>query len=77
MKAPRPTAGMVSFASVARRVDRAPQTLLRWIAVGEFPRPITINKRRYFWPEQINAWLDQAYASTSTKPNDDGNRAVA
>jgi predicted DNA-binding transcriptional regulator AlpA len=69
---------MVSMAAVARRVNRAPQTLLRWINRGQFPRPVVLNDRRYFWPEQIDAWERETYALTAVKPsNDDHLRAPA
>jgi hypothetical protein len=54
---------MLSFAAAARRVDRAPQTLLRWIDVGEFPAPVTINGRRYYHPSQIDGWIAATFAA--------------
>jgi hypothetical protein len=59
---------MLSFAAAARRVDRAPGTLLRWIDAGEFPRPVIINGRRYYAPEQIDTWLDQIYTAIGLSP---------
>jgi hypothetical protein len=69
---------MLSFAAAARRVDRAPGTLLRWIDAGEFPRPVVINGRRYYAPEQIDIWLDQIYIATGLRPSpSDGDAARA
>jgi hypothetical protein len=33
---------MITLATVARRVNRTPQTLLRWAEVREFPRPVLL-----------------------------------
>jgi predicted DNA-binding transcriptional regulator AlpA len=68
---------MLSFAAACRRVDRAPGTIKRWIEVNEFPRPIMINGRRYYAPEQIDRWLDNIYASTGLTPADNGSPARA
>jgi predicted DNA-binding transcriptional regulator AlpA len=69
---------MLSFSAAARRVDRAPQTLLRWIEAGEFPAPVTINKRRYYWPETIDGWLAKTYAAAGISVGiEDGNREPA
>jgi hypothetical protein len=45
--------------------------------VNEFPRPIMINGRRYYAPEQIDRWLDNIYASTGLTPADNGSPARA
>lgn len=76
MKA-RPTAGMLSFAAAARRVDRAPGTLKRWIDAGEFPRPVTIHGRRYYWPSQIDGWVAKTYAAAGITSLHDGDAAPA
>jgi hypothetical protein len=70
---------MLSFAAAARRVDRAPQTLLRWIDVGEFPAPVTINGRRYYHPSQIDGWIAATFAAVGVTAYDfdDGRSARA
>jgi predicted DNA-binding transcriptional regulator AlpA len=45
------------------------RTLDRWLNNDElrFPRPLLINKRRYFILEEIEAW-ERAQAKTSRRP---------
>jgi hypothetical protein len=76
MKA-RPSAGMLSFAAAARRVDRAPGTLKKWIDAGEFPAPIVIHGRRYYWPSQIEGWVARTYAVAGITGTHDGDAARA
>ena len=55
---------MVTLASVARRVNRSPQTLLRWADAGEFPHTVLLNGRRYLFENDVATWLDRTRALT-------------
>ena len=58
---------MVTLASVARRVNRTPQTLLRWADAGEFPHSVLLNGRSYLFENDVAAWLDRTRASTARR----------
>jgi hypothetical protein len=63
------TLATVARPTIARRVNRTPQTLLRWAEVREFPRSVLSTGRRYLFETQFLRWWDQARASTGI---DDG-----
>ena len=67
--------GMLTFASVARRLNRAPQTVAKWIDCGEFPKPTTLNKRKYFFEHDVAAWFDRTHV-TNAAPADDRDNAI-
>ena len=66
------TTRMITLAAVARRVNRTPQTLLKWADNGQFPRSVLLNGRRYLFEDQFLIWWDRARASTGI---DDGRAA--
>jgi predicted site-specific integrase-resolvase len=67
---------MVTLASVARRLNRTPSTLQKWANLGEFPRPMLLNKRRYLLEDQVAEWLRNRHASVGIK-HQDGDREPA
>ena len=67
---------MVTLASVARRMNRTPQTLLRWADAGEFPHSVQLNGRRYLFENDVATWLDRTRASTHAALLDDRGATV-
>jgi predicted site-specific integrase-resolvase len=65
---------MVTLASVARRLNRSPETLQAWANRGEFLKPLVINRRRYLSEQEVEAWLRKK-VPVSTK-HDDGDRRI-
>ena len=66
---------MVTLASVARRLNRAPATLQAWADRGEFLQPLVINRRRYLSEQEVEDWLRKTLAPVGTK-HDDGDHRV-
>jgi hypothetical protein len=48
---------MVTLASVARALNRATPTLVRWSERGAFPPYTIIEGRRYVFAADYDAWL--------------------
>jgi len=63
LNAARTPAEMVTLASVARRLNRAAPTLVRWAEAGEFPRFVIVNGRRYVFEADVHAWLEARRAT--------------
>ena len=59
---------MVTLASVARRVNRTPQKLLRWADAGEFPQSVLLKRRRYLFEDDVATWFDRTRAFTALSP---------
>lgn len=51
------SAQMITLAAVARSLNRATPTLVRWSQRGAFPAFTTIEGRRYVFAADYDAWL--------------------
>jgi predicted site-specific integrase-resolvase len=66
---------MVTLASVARRLNRAPATLKAWADKGEFVQPLIINRRRYLREQEVEDWLRKMLPPVCSSGN--GNHRVS
>jgi hypothetical protein len=62
-----PTDQLLPARAVQARYQIVDRTLDRWLANPElgFPRPITVNKRRYFRVSDLEAWERERAAAQS------------
>jgi hypothetical protein len=62
-----PTDQMLPARAVQARYQVCNKTIERWLANSalEFPRPITINRRRYFYLSQLEQWERKRAASAA------------
>ena len=49
---------LIPAAQILKRYGITEMTLWRWLRDNElgFPRPIVINRRRYWWKGSVSAW---------------------
>ena len=52
---------LISIKQLAERFGVTPRSVERYVAGGELPEPRKIFGERYFWRQQIEAWLGRVF----------------